>query len=417
MNADSLFRRGPVIARLAVPTGLAALVLFGSARVALAQTTTVNCNDTTMFPNPIYMGGSSAFEPTAAQIAVKLAALATPYTLIYKATASCDGPADIRDALILTGSADHFVLNGTTVATQQCVLDPAGAAPITADVGIADVAYDACFPGSTVPAGMKDFPGPVQAMQFIVPKANTTVTAISADQAAAIWGCGTTSGVAPFTDETAIEQRNAQSGTQIMVSKYIGVSPDAMKGVMNGTGGNLVTSLLAVTNPQVAIGFLASDAYDSRRTTLNALAFKGFGQTKAYYADSDPAVHDKQNVRDGHYMIFGPEHFFAKVDGTGVAIGNAKKLIDWVQGTVAIDATKPYGYIDIEGLAGMVPQCAMKVSRDTDGGLLKPYKPAVSCGCYYQQVVTAVMPPPNCTPCQDSTSCTGGKTCQTGFCE
>ena len=41
-----------------------------------------------------------------------------------------------------------------------------------------------------------------------------------------------------------------------------------------------------------------------------ALAFQANGQTKAYYADSTSGARDRQNVRDGHYPIWGPVHFF-----------------------------------------------------------------------------------------------------------
>ena len=63
-----------------------------------------------------------------------------------------------------------------------------------------------------------------------------------------------------------------------------------------------------------AIGFLAADSYDANRTMLNALAFQAFGQSKAYYADSTADAFDKRNVRDGHYVVWGPEHFFVAVD-------------------------------------------------------------------------------------------------------
>jgi hypothetical protein len=401
--------------RTVLTLGLGALTLLAATHTAHAQTNP-NCNDATMFPNPIYLAGSSAFEPTAGKIAVKLSAQTTKYTLIYKATASCDGPAAIVGNVTLTGNGDTFTVDpadATKVVTKQCSLD---ATATKADIGACDVSYDACT-GTAVPSGVADFSGPVQAMEFIVPEVNTTITAISSEQAAAIWGCGMPGMVGMFTDETAIQQRNAQSGTQIMVSKYIGVPAAMMKGVMNGTGGNLVTSLLAVTsNPQAAIGFYAADGYDTKRATLNALAFRGVGQTKAYYADSTAAATDKKNVRDGHYQIFGPVHLFANV-GTGtVATGNAKKAIDWIQGTAEIEAGKPLGFIDIEGGAGMVPQCAMNVKRDSDGGLLKPYTPPVKCGCYFEKVVTQTSSAA-CVPCTTDASCSGGKTCQSQFCE
>ena len=403
--------------RSAAALGLGVLALAGGAQMAQAQDAGAalpNCNDATMFPNPIYLAGSSAFEPAAAKIAVKLSTQATPYNFIYKATASCDGPANIRDKLTLAGTGDYFVLDpsdptNTKAVTKQCSLD---AVVTKADVGVADVSYTSCF-SDTLPAGMAESLGPVQTMLFVVPKMNTTMTAISAEQAAAIWGCGAAGAVSPYIDETAIQQRNATSGTQIMVSKYIGVPAAAFKGVANATGGALVTSLLAVTDFSKAIGFYAADGYDTKRATLTSLAFRGFNQDKAYYADSTASATDKKNTRDGHYQIFGPLHLFT----TGTApTGVAKKAIDWIQGTSEIVAGKPLSFVDIEAGSGLVPQCAMKVIRDTDGGFLKPYKPPVSCSCYYEMVVTNSSSG-ECVPCMDNSACTGGKTCQSNFCE
>jgi hypothetical protein len=65
---------------------------------------------------------------------------------------------------------------------------------------------------------------------------------------------------------------------------------------------------------------------------------------------------------------------------------------------------------------GNVPQCAMKVKRDDDGGLLQPYTPAAACGCYFEAVATGVPAPAGCTTCADDTTC-GGKKCNYGFCE
>ena len=59
---------------------------------------------------------------------------------------------------------------------------------------------------------------------------------------------------------------------------------------------------------------LSADNYDLNRTTLGALAFEATGQTKAYYTDSTSSSRDRQNVRDGHYPLWGYEHMFAYVD-------------------------------------------------------------------------------------------------------
>jgi hypothetical protein len=381
-----------------------------------------SCTDATIFPNPIYLTGSSAFEPTASYMAIKAAAATgnDKASIIYFPSGSCDGPKDIRDGLTIASQGfsvgDYWVPDTTNPdkpVKQNCTLD--GAATIKADVGVSDIFYQNC-PGNTatVPAGLVDTQGPVQAMLFIVPQANDTSTNLTAGEGQLIWGCGMSGGVTPFTlDTTATQQRDQNSGTQGIVAKAINVPPSAFKGKLNKTGGDLVTSLLAAP-PDSAIGFLAADAYDTKRTTLNALAFQAFGQKKAYYADSTADSFDKRNVRDGHYVVWGPEHFFATADNTGhITNAKAASFIGWVNGTTT---TTAFNFIDIEATAGVIPQCAMKVTRDQDGPPVKLYTPANPCGCYWESKATKTTPA-GCMACTKDADCTGGKKCSNTFCE
>jgi hypothetical protein len=94
-----------------------------------------------------------------------------------------------------------------------------------------------------------------------------------------------------------------------------------------------------------------------------------------------------------------------------------KKTLDYITGTVALNPTAPNSYIDVVANAGNVPSCAMTAQIAPDStGYFAPYKPAVACGCYFESVVTKSSPA-SCVPCTTSATCTGGKTCQTGFCE
>jgi hypothetical protein len=392
------------------------------------------CSDATMVgPNPIYLSGSSAFEPTASYMAVKLngagVADADKVTLIYSATSSCDGPTNIQMNKTLTGNADFFTPNPDPTmppVKNTCVLDLG----VKADVGVSDIFYENC-PGNTlpIPDGLADVQGPVQAMIFIVPESNTAQTALTAAEAQDIWGCGMSGGVVPFTDGAtpptdttaqmqdmqSTQQRNSGSGTQGIVAKAINVPPASFKGRINAKGGDLVTALLAAPHQDQAIGFLAADTYDAKRPMLNALQFQAFGQNKAYYADSTIDTFDKRNVRDGHYVVWGPEHFFVAVD-TNKAITNTKaaKFTGWVNGTVT---TAAFNFIDIEATANVIPQCAMKVTRDQDGPPVRHYTPAAPCGCYWESVATKTTTPPGCTACTMDTDCTGGKKCSNKFCE
>jgi hypothetical protein len=406
--------RKPIIAL----AGAAGMLLGAS--VAIAQSTTVACNDTSVLPNPIFMGGSSAFEPILSQLAVQIKAK-QQVSVIYASISSCNGvsaispPADNPVAQPLTGTAHYYTLDptdSTKVVINSCSLS----GNTMASIGVSDVAFDSCQ-GVARPATIGEWAGPQQPMLIIVPKANVTTTAISSDQAAAIWGCGAKSGVGAFTNESAIQQRSATSGTQILVARSIGVPETAFKGVGNSSGGTLVTSLLAVPNPQTAIGFLANDAYATRRSVLNSVAFRGIGQKKAYYADSTATADDLKNVRDGHYLIQGPLHFFSKLDSAGQPAANAKLALDWLTGAAPIDTADPNSYVRIVATAGDVPQCAMKVTISKDGGYFSPYTPPVSCGCAFDKAKNVALPAGVCTPCTTDTTCTGGTKCQFGYCE
>ena len=37
---------------------------------------------------------------------------------------------------------------------------------------------------------------------------------------------------------------------------------------------------------------------------------------------------------------------------------------------------------------GLIPECAMQVTRSEDGGDLRPYTPAAPCTCYYLSAIT-----------------------------
>jgi ABC-type phosphate transport system substrate-binding protein len=389
--------------------------------VARAQTPPPipDCTDTTMVgTNPIYLAGSSAFQAAAQAMALQLNTVtgADHVTIIYKSSASCDGVNDILNNADLSGTATYFTLDTTMTPPAPVALSCNLPTGTKADVGVSDIFFETCPGMDTRPDTVGDIPGPVQAMLIIVPEANTTFTAISAAEAQDVWGCGMAGMVSPFTDENGIMQRNSGSGTQNIIAKHINVAAGAFKGVMNSTGGNLVSMLLAyaANNPQKAIGFLAADSYDANRAMLNSVAFRAFEQTKAYYADSASDTFDKRNVRDGHYLPWGPEHFLVQL-GTDGKPTNAKaaKFLSWMDGSATVGTLN---FTQILAKASLIPQCAMKVTRSSDGGLLSPYTPPDPCGCFFESTVNN-MTPANCVPCTDNTACSSDKTCHHGFCE
>ena len=124
-----------------------------------------------------------------------------------------------------------------------------------------------------------------------------------------------------------------------------------------------------------SLGFITTDGLEGLRSSdsnkIKPLAFQSPGQAQAYAVDSGPDFPDRRNVRDGHYTIWGYEHLIAK--SSGGALGKqAAEFIAWVTGA---KSSANVDYALLEAGAGLIPQCAMRVKRSSDGGSLSPYAP------------------------------------------
>ncbi len=51
---------------------------------------------------------------------------------------------------------------------------------------------------------------------------------------------------------------------------------------------------------------------------------------------------------------------------------------------------------------GLVPECAMHVTRGNDGGDYTPFKAPVTCNCYFELLATGST---TCQPCSANTDC------------
>jgi ABC-type phosphate transport system substrate-binding protein len=397
-----------------------------AARAASAQDAGTNPACASL-PSPVYMDGSSAFVPTVQSFAAKLSAESSPITIVYLTPGSCAGLNAIASNADLTGTASYWTLVGTTVTKGTCTLPTSGQ---KADIGVSDVFYGSCGAAApaTQPTTLKDFPGPVQAMEFVVAKTNTGTGYLTAAEGNVLYGCGATAGISTFTQAGGIFCRDGNSGTQIIIADNIGLAPTtpAPPICVSASGSGAVAMGVGMyATPAAAVGFLGADVYDANRTTLGALAFEAVGQTKAFYADSTPSAVDRQNVRDGHYTMWGYEHMFAYVNSSGVPNNaNAAKVINLITGA-ATDANVG-DYVQIEGKAGTIPLCAMGVQKLNDSpGYLSAAPTAPTCTCAYVKAASGTAPA-SCVACGGSSDagadaaaggCTGGKTCQHGFCE
>ncbi len=363
----------------------------------------------------VYMTGSSNFPPLLAKLAPLI--VSAGYTPVFQVTNSCTGVSSvfntqqINDPTPGPGAkyATYFNLDGTSAA---CLLGSNGA---SVDVGESDIFSTTCgFGAAADPIG--EYLGPIQAMTIVVPGKSREV-AISAEAARAVFGmAGDNNVAAPWTDPSLYFVRNANTGTQQMVGLAINVPPASFWGIDRGSAANVDALLRVISDDAIAeqaIGIISADYYDSDRANLKALAFKATDQDCAYLPDSTPFKTDKQNVRDGHYPIWGPLHFFATTSN-GVPVSPAAQAFLSVVSVPNLPITLVNAFIG----SSLVPSCAMGVQRSTELGALSSYAAPFQCSCYFEWKVNGVASP-GCTACTGGTECTDPKrpACNLGYCE
>jgi hypothetical protein len=284
------------------------------------------------------------------------------------------------------------------------------------DVGVTDVFSTSCNPAYVPGTTIAEFVGPIQPMTFVVP-ATSDQTVISAAMGHVIFGRGSMDTRAePFTDPDLYFVRNSSSGTQQMLSRAIGIEASTWWGKNAGGSGAVVTGLQSVA-PALAdkvIGILSTDALKTEdvRRNIRVLSYQGQNQICGFLPDRIPVSLDKINVRDGHYPIWGPVHFYTAVT-SGVPSTKAGALVQRFS-LPGIDQ----GLLDSITLGGLVPQCAMKVTRESEMGPIVPFEPAFQCGCYFESKLANDSVPDGCAQCESTNDCSSDKpACNLGFCE
>lgn len=412
---------------------LAAVGLLAATHVARAADMTCADQGTnkpacSSLTNPIYVSGSTALEPLYKAFGKTLQAAGTVRSIVYikgGTEASCSGirrmtqsPPEKLGASLTAKRVD------STGAICDCTIDAGG---VDVTVAVSDVFAPTCDVAETAvtASSLKDFQGPVNSMTFVAPK-NAQPTAVSFEQAFLLFGFGAMYNVTPWTNKDYYFIRPEYSGTLRMISAYIGLPATKWQGKSKNAAGDADAGsgdvYKAITGAQTMldqyIGILGNDYLLTQLTTTPAdadkvktLAFRGAKQRYAYYPDSSPTSLDKRMVRDGHYLIAGPAHLFAKVNGAGdIVDAGAKALIDLVRSeddAATLDT--------IAKTAHLVPQCAMSVQRTTDGGQLSKFTPTNACDCYFEKAVGATVPA-SCVTCDGGTPCATG-TCRRGVCE
>ncbi|MEO6603486.1 MAG: hypothetical protein ABIQ16_26620, partial [Polyangiaceae bacterium] len=355
-------------------------------------------------------------------------------TLAFNLTGSCTLASDMyayaKDGtkVLKSGTLKYIPSTAEDANWTTSMVEPTcmtGAEGVPIDVAISALFVDSCSNLAPKPAGLALIQGPVQAYTFIVPTGSQQ-TAIWAQEARYAFGRGASNPLAPtynpWNDELFMFIRPVTKSTLVATALNIELLPSLWKGQKKDMSSEVVTAVKGSAKPTATIGILGAEVYDSNRQNgIRTLAFQTKSQQGAFYPDSVSTSFDKQNVRDGHYTLWSPTVYIAPVDSSQVPTNPAVKyLVDLVQGASA--ASAPLGGSSFDALkdiasVGLVPDCAMQVTRTTDGGDLSPFTPAESCRCAFRsKVPEGPAVPAGCTACTNSTQC-GGGSCNFGFCE
>lgn len=378
-------------------------------------------------PNPVMVYGATGFPmETIAK------AMGTHATIFFQEKGSCEGVASVVLGQKMSGEVATYDTDGTKT---RCTLTEEH--PV--DVALSALFAETCANQAglaepvALPTSIADFQGPVSPVMFAVP-ATSTERSISAEAAYRVYGLGSDSGVAPWTDEHVIFRRRASSGNQQTAALTLGLDPNALRGRDSNGSSNMLHALLGSSAPAKTIGISSSEIVDTNRDVMKALAYRHYGQPVAFYPDSDPGALDRRNVRDGHYFMWMPLHVLVRaaggdpvappnavVDPEGAAKSARDAAVKRLVFVMTSRQQPPVASVDVFGAlkrTGTVPQCAMKVKRAKEGAPLEPFTPSVACGCAFEAAAPGTTSD-DCTPCTTPSDCSGtGKTaCSFGFCE
>lgn len=395
----------------AILASVAATLSILPARAALAGTPA--CSS---LPNPVYLQVGDTQEPLMKALGQKLrASTVNPITVIYYLNGSCTNIDAMYNGTKLTQNPSYIPSQAEmpgwdpTQPSPQCTIDPAG---VPLDLANSNVFVSACTQVAA-PAGIGSFQGAIQPYVFIVPKASTQ-QAITVEQAYLTFGFGADDMLTPWNDPAFMFIRASTKSTLVSMAANIHVPPAKWKGTVEASSSAVLNAVATSTSPEKTIGIMGAEVYDQNRNSVTALAFRTFQQRHAYYPDSTAASRDKQNLRDGHYVIWSPTVYLGPVDGSGnIANTRAKYVVDLITGK---DATPTPDFDPLATVisVGLVPDCAMKVTRTQEAGDLSLYSPAAPCGCFFESQAGSASS--SCTTCTSDATCNGGK-CRHGFCE
>lgn len=366
----------------------------------------------------VWIESGDTQEPLLKRLGKQLIHSAQPVRIVYRNRPTCELADNFYGARTLAPVANRPIryipedpgFDPSTGTTPTC---DAPAAPPAIVLSIGATFLSSCTTLPPKPADVAVVNGPNQAYGMIVNKASSQVAMTAEEGYLAFGFTGGTGEAAPWLDQNLRFIRGLTASTTLTMSAAIGLKPGQVKAAApSQTSLILLNAVAEAADAQAAVGFLGTELFDQHRGDVKLLAFKAFGQRYAYFPDRTSGSFDKQNVRDGHYLPWSPTPYIFVDDGTGhPSDATAKRVVSLLFGeTVEADVNGLVHVVD----SGLVPQCAMKVKREFDGGDLSLFDPPEPCGCFFEAHVPQGAT--TCAPCTDDGPCGGGK-CRFGYCE
>lgn len=369
--------------------------------------TLVRCAD--LLPRPVYLYGSSALNLALRTLSQAISATAT---IVYQTDTSCPGLDAILTGLTrLKGEAQYWAPNQNDPA--NCRID----GEQLADIGLCDVSPVSCIPDFAGSNNLVDDLGPAQVFMFTVPKGSSQTT-ISAEAAYSVFAYDD-AGVEPWVDPESLIRRGAGSGVQLTMAASLGLAPEHWRGVIKQRSSQVKPGLLELAEPERGLGITSADVADEAdaKANLRTLAYQHFGQSCAFTPDSSGGSSDKRNVRDGHYELWAPLHFYTRGQNGRTQDPFVAEIVGYLTGARSLP-NRNTDFITTLKQGGLVPTCAMSVRRSREGARMEPVQPTSSCSCYFDASPPGGSVRADCVPCTSNAQCGAeAPNCSFGYCE
>lgn len=391
------------------------VLMFVAAAALPGRASALQCSS---LPEPAYLTATPAAEPLVQKVA-SLLQRSDPQrmTVVYQIRPSCTGlesmvkdilPGSCAGDACLRGKALFFTLDPRDTDPKECDLDTTGA---KIDIALSDVFPQTCPTyAQTAPTGILDTPGPVSPYSLVMMRSSTEA-AIHAEEAHFVFGAGKSANIKPWLNDAVITHLGTQDAGVLLVGTRIKLAPARWKGTAVAGVDELMNTLY--NDGDHGIGILATSVADRRRAELRPLAFQAIGQKGAFFPDRRATTYDKQSVRDGHYPLWGFLHTVLRQDPGNPSQPLSKKgarLADIFLGKTMVGGQDAQ-LLQVQN--GLIPQCAMKVTRANDLAPLSVYAPGEPCNCFFEHNVSQGNL--NCQQCPAGTC--GSGVCRRKYCE